>query len=464
MYQIRFLRCEERLRGVAGAALREAASPGPAPVSAGAIWAADPLSAGCGAGEAGGLGGSLAGAGGKAAGAPAPGASADNRAPAAAAEENPDRTEAAAPKPAGPASRRSLASQRKNRMWYIGSQTLLSTYVYGLSVPLAFDAKSTRTKIAAPMIIAPFAFGAHFWFAKNRPFEDAHTKGTTYLSVASLYASHALPFALMSWDDDTPWRMAATVTLFAYPLGVYGGYKLGDAHVDQPGRIDIESKFALGFGLLGFFSPFIYYEKVNERTQEPIIRLGLGQAVALAAAGHFLADQYRSGENIPDGVNTGILDHTALGATLGVEIAALSDASSIRPWFGAALLGGTIGFMEGLFYYRNSYDSKERGLYNSLGALAGTMVGGGIAVLAFDENSSDYSLKAGITSLLVAGAWAGYWITNVLTIGMEDREASGPARWTDRLAINPFPVPEPVIINHRMEEMRYRVPGISWTF
>ena len=46
------------------------------------------------------------------------------------------------------------------------------------------------------MIIAPFAFGANFYFAKNRPFEDSHRKGTFYLSVASLYASHALPLLL----------------------------------------------------------------------------------------------------------------------------------------------------------------------------------------------------------------------------------------------------------------------------
>jgi hypothetical protein len=371
---------------------------------------------------------------------------------------------AAASAPASAASHRSLASDRKNRIWYIGSQTLMSTYVYGLSVPLAFDMQGTRTKVAAPMIVAPFAFGTHFWFAKNRPFEDAHVKGTSYLSIASVFAAHALPFALMSWDDDSPWRMAATASLFAYPVGVYGGYKLGESHLDQPGRIDVESKFALGFGLLGFFSPFIYYDKVNERTQEPIIRLGLGQAVAMAAAGHFLADQYRSGENIPEGVNTGILDHTALGATLGIEIAALSDASSIRPWFGAALLGGTLGFMEGLLWYKDSYDSKERGFYNSLGALAGTMVGGGVAILSFDGSESAYAKKAGITSLLVGATWAGYWITNLLTLGMEDRGAARPANWTDRLAVNAFPIPEPVIIDHRMADLRFRMPGVTFTF
>src|SRR5690606_7096472 len=79
---------------------------------------------------------------------------------------------------------RSLSSERKNRMWYIGAQTALTTYVYGVAIPLAFDVKSARVIIATPMIAAPFAFGAHFWFAKNRPFEDAHLKGTNYLSLA----------------------------------------------------------------------------------------------------------------------------------------------------------------------------------------------------------------------------------------------------------------------------------------
>jgi uncharacterized membrane protein len=349
-------------------------------------------------------------------------------------------------------------------MWYIGSQTLLSTYVYGLSIPLAFDFTQARTKVAAPLIVAPFAFGTHFWFAKNRPFEDSHTKGTFYLSVAALYAAHSIPFATMSWDSDLPWRTAAITTLPLYPLAIYGGYKLGDAYVDRPGRIDTQSKFALGFGILGFFSPFVYYEDVNQRTQETIIRLGLGQSVALAAAGHFLAGQYRTGENIPDGVNTGILDHTALGAAAGLEVAALFDAKSVRPWLGAALLGGTLGFMEGLFYYRKSYDSKERGLYNSLGAIAGIMVGSGIAVLAFDGGESDYALKSGITSLLVGGAWGGYWITNALTIGMEDRGAAGPDKWTDRLALNPIPFPEPELDKDRKVSLRYRIPGLIYTF
>jgi hypothetical protein len=312
------------------------------------------------------------------------------------------------------------------------------------------------------MIVAPFAFGAHFWFAKNRPFEDAHRKGTSYLSVASLYASYALPFSLMNGNDN-PYRVASFLTLATYPAGIYAGYLLGDKYVDLPGRIDTQEKFAIGFGTMGFFSPFLFYQKPQNHPQA-IIRLALGQSVAMATLGHFLADHYRTGQNIPDGVNTGIMNHTLLGAGLGLEVAALADADHLRPWMGAAMLGGTLGFMEGLFYYRNSYDSQERGLYNTLGGAAGTLLGSGLAFLFYDSEASEYAQKTSIVSLLVGGTLLGYVATNLLTMGMEDRNAlNEPPSWRDRVAFSPIPVPE-VQFRDREVYLRYHVPGVSYRF
>ncbi|MDQ3000318.1 MAG: hypothetical protein M3Y08_03520 [Fibrobacterota bacterium] len=367
-------------------------------------------------------------------------------------------------------SARSISSPRKNRMWYIGSQTLLSTYVYGGSIPNAYDA-GIRTRIAAPMIVAPFAFGANFYFAKNRTFEDSHRKGTSYLSIASLYASHALPFSLMDLDDN-PYKVVSFLNMAVYPLGIWTGYKLGDVYIDQPGRIDTQQKFAMGFGILGFFTPFLYYEN-TDRNIESIIRLGLGQSVAFATAGHFLAEHYRTGENIPSGVNTGIMTHTALGIGLGLEVAALFNAETPRPWIAAALMGGTLGGMEGLFFYRKSYDSQERGLYNILGTGAGMLMGGGIAFLAWSSNDSDHRKKVLVTSLLVGGAVVGYSLTNLLTWDMEDRGAKRAESWTDRLAFNPLPLPEPAIRDNGVHGransgqevyLRYRMPGLSYRF
>lgn len=369
-----------------------------------------------------------------------------------------------------PKSARSLSTPRKNRMWYIGSQTLMSTYVYGVAIPNAYDA-DTKVRIATPMIIAPFAFGANFYFAKNRPFEDSHRKGTFYLSVASLYASHALPYSFADWDDN-PYKAVSYLSMAAYPLGLWGGYALGDKYIDLPGRIDTQQKFALGFGILGFFTPFLYFENAN-KNEEAIIRLGLGQSVALATAGHFLAGHYRTGENIPDGVNTGIMDHTALGVGLGLTVAAMFNADNPRPWIAAGLLGGTLGGMEGLWYYRNSYDSKERGLYNTLGGLAGGLMGGGIAFLAYNSEDSPHRKKVLITSLLAGGALVGYSLTNLLTFGMEDRGAQRADSWTNGLAVNLMPMPQPVVREtgipgpagvERKIDLRYHVQAVSYRF
>ena len=364
--------------------------------------------------------------------------------------------------PAGSARTRSLSSPRKNRMYYIGTQTVLSTYVYGVSIPLALDVDNPRVQFGIPFVTAPFAFAAHLFFAKNRTFEDSHRKGTGYLSISSLYASYALPFALMGWEeeDDHPFRVAAFASMAAYPLGIWGGYLLGDRYVDMPGRIDTQSKFALNFGLLGFFTPFLYFDQL-ENNVDDIVRLGLGQSVALATAGHFLAGYYRAGENIPEGVNTGILNHTALGALLGVEVAALADAESVRPWLGGAIAGGTAGLMEGLYYYRKSYDSKERGLYNSLGALAGAAMGFGVWFMLDLQNPSSYSYKVATASLLVGGTWLGYWATNFLTQGLEDRTGARSQTWSDRLAINLMPIPEPEFRNRELH-YRYRLGSLTY--
>ncbi len=361
---------------------------------------------------------------------------------------------------------RSISSQRRNRMLYMANQTVLSTYIYGISLPIAFDNESSRVAIATPMLVAPFAFGAHFWFSKNRPFEDAHLKGTTYLSYSALYGSYALPYALLGNDSGSnTFRVASLISLAAYPLGIYGGYLLGDKYIDLPGRIETQQGFAAGFGIIGFFSPFLYYDDHNlDKHIELVVRLGLAQSVGMATLGHFMADNYRSGENIPGGVNAGIVNHSILGGGLGLEVAALADASTFRPWLGAALLGGTLGFMEGLYYHRNSYDTQERGLYNSLGMGAGTLFGAGLLYLFFPNDGSDYAQKNTSTALLLGGAALGYIATNILTDGMEDKpnHAAKP-NWTDHLAVNLMPIPEPQIRNREIY-LRYRMPGVSYRF
>lgn len=367
---------------------------------------------------------------------------------------------------ARPAPRGTPRELRRNRILYLSYQLPLATYVYGGATPYAFDLEEPRYYVAFPLLAAPLAFMGHLAFTRDIAIEESHLMGTSYLSTAAIYAAYALPFAFMDEDSDARFRTAAILSYAAYPLGVWGGFAIGDRNLDSPGRVRTQSNFALSFGALGFFSPFLYFDDF-EPNVESIFRLGLGQSVAFAAAGHFMSEYYRAGENIPGGVTTGILTHAALGAGIGAEIAALSDASSVRPWFGAALAGGTLGFMEGLWYYRKRYDSDEQGWLNVLGTTLGTTMGAGILFLTLDDGMSDHALKITVTSCLVGGALVGYIASDLLTSGEEQRPAGAAAGWSNRLAFNPLPVPEPELrekVGAREVRYRYRMPGLSWRF
>ncbi len=353
------------------------------------------------------------------------------------------------------------SSQRKNRLTYVALQTGISTYVYGSAIPWAFGVEETKIHVAMPLLVAPLAFGSHFYFAKSNDFEESHLLGTSYLSIAMLYTIHALAFSTIS-SAKTAHRTASIAALGLYPLSIWGGYELGNQYIDLPGRIETQYKFALGFGLLGLLTPLLYFENTDKHG-DLIWRIGLAQGIGMAGLGHVVSSYYRVGENIPAGVSTGIVQHSILGAIAGLEVAALSDASSVRPWLGAALLGGTLGFTEGLFYYRDKYDTKERAFYNGLGALGGTLMGTGILVLAADTQASDYSQKILFASLLGGGAWLGYWVTNFMTSGMEEKTSSlkesSPSHWS----FIPLPMPEPRFAGKQMY-MQYRVPGLTVTF
>lgn len=396
-----------------------------------------------------------------------PAATAPADAPSATSPATREPSTAAPARSGGSKVPHSLSSQRKNRLLYMTTQVPLSTWVYGLSIPLALGVDNARVITAMPLLAAPVAFGAHFWFAKTHDFEDSHLRGTDYLSSAALYASYALPFALVDWEDNTAYRTASFLSLAAYPLGIWAGYMLGDRYVDMPGRVETEANFALCFGLLGGLTPLLYFEDLSGHG-ETVTRLALGQSLAFATAGHFLASYYRSGENIPGGVTVGIMTHTGLGAGLGLEVAALADATGPRAWFGSLLAGGTVGFMESLLYFQHRYDSKEKGFYNSLGTGAGALMGLGILVLADPTNMSEYAAKVTIASSLVGGALLGYLVTDLLTSGMEDRSGMAKPSWTDRVAVNLIPVPEAQVYTRdaytRAVYYRARIPGVSVHF
>src|SRR5690606_37760226 len=82
-----------------------------------------------------------------------------------------------------------------SRTAYLGYQTALSTYVYGVGVPLGLGFDSPRALIATPLIVAPLAFGVHLATTSQLDFTEAHVKASFYAPTAAVYSATALSLA-----------------------------------------------------------------------------------------------------------------------------------------------------------------------------------------------------------------------------------------------------------------------------
>src|SRR5690606_7805187 len=161
--------------------------------------------------------------------------------------------------------------------------------------------------------------------------------------------------------------------------------------------------------------------------------------------------------------------HAALGGLGGIAVAAYSDAStSPRPWLGAGIVGATLGFTEGVWFFRDSRDSHERSQYAALGAGAGAMMGLGLQILTYNGDYSSYGHKVSWASFLVGGAWVGYIGTYALTGNLTETASAqprrddgnpGPSRWS----VNPLPAPE-VVMSRGEPSSRWKVPGVTYRF
>jgi hypothetical protein len=256
----------------------------------------------------------------------------------------------------------------------------------------------------------------------------------------------------------------------AYPLGLWYAQALGDKYRSEPEMLDHKMLFALGYGFVGLATPVLYFERPSRHSEE-ILRIGLGQSVGMAAAGHFISDYYRPSGNA-SGVPLGVATHAALGGLGGIAVAAYSDASaSFRPWLGAAVIGTTLGFTEGVYFFHDSRDTQERSQYAALGAAGGAMMGLGLQILTYNDDYNAYGKKVTWSSFLVGGALVGYVATYALTphlgnasndtprgdrVAQADRE---PQHWS----LDPLPVREPVM-SRGEPAMRWKVPGLTYRF
>jgi hypothetical protein len=214
-------------------------------------------------------------------------------------------------------------------------------------------------------------------------------------------------------------------------------------------------------------APVLYFEHPGQHDEE-IMRIGLAQSVGMGVVGHVVADYYAPNA-ASTGALVGIATHAVLGGMTGIAVASYADASvSLRPWLGSAIVGTTLGFTEGIFFFRDSRDSRERAQYAALGSAGGMTMGLGLQILFYNPNATSYSQKASWVSFLVGGALVGYAATYALTGNLVE-SASAPRTPGDgptsapRWSFNPLPEPETVMSRGEAKQ-RWKVPGLLYRF
>jgi hypothetical protein len=361
---------------------------------------------------------------------------------------------------------RKASGSAANRTAYLAYQTALSTYVYGIGVPIGLGFTGPRALIATPLIVAPLAFGAHLATTGSLDFTDAHVKASFYVPTFATYSATALSLAFAPHPGDG-YRIGSLIGAAAYPAGLWYGWQLGEQYRDAPEQLDHKMFFALGYGFVGLVTPVLYYERPSQHSED-ILRIGLGQSVGMALAGHVISDYYRPSGN-SSGVPLGLATHAALGGLGGVAVAAYADAStSWRPWLGATVIGSTLGFTEGVYFFKDSRDTRERSQYAALGAAGGAMMGLGLQILTYNEDYNSYGKKLSWASFLVGGAFTGYVGTYLLTPHLIETASLDPGRGDDvsepsRWAFNPLPQRESVM-SRGEPSTRWKVEGLTYKF
>lgn len=345
---------------------------------------------------------------------------------------------------------------RKNKFKYVSTQTVFSTYTYGFALPIALEAPEKAG--ALTLLAFPISFGSHYYFAWNRDYYDSHLFATSYFGANALLLSYVLPFLVMG-PDFNAFRVGSFAALAAYPFGLNYGYKHGTRFQDEPGRVSLQSTYAVTMGIMGYVGVALWAEGIE--SAEVGLRIGVAQVVGAAVGGHYLSYRYRTHEKIPGGIGPGIGSWALLGGMTSVSL--LTSVQPENPQLiGAILLAGIGGgFFGGQRFLYDQYDTYERAGYNSLGMTAGAVTPLGFMLLA----GSDFEEPSVVLWSLTAGAAAGYAITRHFTSSMVEnpRRISSQQGLIKSFAIQPIPVPIPEKVNGKVS-LKISVPVLSATF
>jgi hypothetical protein len=344
----------------------------------------------------------------------------------------------------------------KNKFRYVSTQTVFSTYTYGLALPIAFEAPDKAAALG--LLALPVSFGAHYFVAWDKDYHDAHLFATSYFASNSLIFSYALPFLALG-PDFNAFRIGTFAVMAAYPLSLHYGYKHGTRFQDEPGRVSLQSSFAFTSGMMGYFGILLWARAFEEG--EVGVRLAVAQVLGAGIAGHYLSYNYRTHEIVPGGIGPGIGTFSLLGGLLAGCVVATAEPESPEA-FGSILLAGVgAGFFGGQKFFFDKYDTFERSAYNSLGLAAGAVTPLGFMLLteSFPEE------PAAMMWTLTGGAFAGYFLTRMATSSLVEKPRSHAREkgFFKTFAFNPVPVPVPENVDGR-HSIKLVAPLLTATF
>lgn len=290
---------------------------------------------------------------------------------------------------------------------YILSSTIFSSYVYGLALPEALQLNSDG-QIAAGFLALPVSLGVHWYFGRGKNYSKADLYSASNFSSNAIFLSYTGSYLLLGANRHA-YQASNLAVLGAYPLARYMASHHAKTHAENPGRILLQSAHSIvgvGFAgsLLGLYIDNIENDEISSR-------LAMATLIAGGVGGHYSSYLYRKNEVVPGGVSAGLLTFTLFGLmTSGSIIFSMdSDNFSMEGVSSILATGIAAGFGTGLWFFKDKQDNLSRGIYNGLGLIAGGATYLGILTLVDNDSPEAYTWGTTLSAM------AGYAVIRYLT-------------------------------------------------
>ena len=297
----------------------------------------------------------------------------------------------------------SLESRRKGRWKMVTAATMYGFYLYGPGTARLLDMESARQIVGLEMLIG----GGSFFYSLKATRNYRLGAGRSHLVLGGSLAGTLYGFGLPVFfeaEDDRPYLAAAMI---AAPAGGLIAHRLSAHRWFEKGESDLIVNGGFAGGLYGVAVPYLAdIEDLRDWTQAKIY---VAAAMAGAPAGVWATTRLIRGKPINQGRAHLLSLGGVVGAAYASGILSLADVEAPRGHVLAAMLGLPAGtYCSYRWTHAEEYSIKRARLI-SLGALAGSLFGSGIALVAEAEDHKPYVLAN------ILGSATGIWYAHGFT-------------------------------------------------